>query len=122
MKCVTYANGIANDSTLQVGALFATKLGPGKPSCLTQPNKKTSPTSGVANAVDQGNTVVAPLFTLSRVDRKSKISLASLRGKVVVLNSLARDRRRAYARRGPGRVASAGSRSWRQSRIVFSFR
>lgn len=34
VKCVTYANGIANDSTALVRLVFATKLGAGKPSCL----------------------------------------------------------------------------------------
>jgi cytochrome c biogenesis protein CcmG, thiol:disulfide interchange protein DsbE len=45
-------------------------------------------TSGgkVARDVDQGKTVVAPAWTRSRVDTTGELSLASLRGKVVVLN------------------------------------
>ena len=34
VKCVTYANGIATDSTEAVRLLFANKLGPGRPPCL----------------------------------------------------------------------------------------
>lgn len=34
MRCVTYANGIANDATAAVRLVFSTTLGPGKPPCL----------------------------------------------------------------------------------------
>jgi cytochrome c biogenesis protein CcmG/thiol:disulfide interchange protein DsbE len=45
------------------------------------------PTAGrVARDVDNGKTVVAPPFTRPRVDTEGTLSLASLRGKVVVLN------------------------------------
>jgi len=40
----------------------------------------------VAREVDKGKIVVAPLFTRKRVDKGGSLSLASLRGKVVVLN------------------------------------
>ncbi len=40
----------------------------------------------VARAVDKGEIVVAPPFTRHRVDTNGTLSLASLRGKVVVLN------------------------------------
>jgi cytochrome c biogenesis protein CcmG/thiol:disulfide interchange protein DsbE len=40
----------------------------------------------VAREVDQGKPIAAPLFTRPRVDTKGTLSLASLRGKVVVLN------------------------------------
>jgi cytochrome c biogenesis protein CcmG/thiol:disulfide interchange protein DsbE len=40
----------------------------------------------VAHAVDQGKVVIAPMWTRSRVDADGSLSLASLRGKVVVLN------------------------------------
>jgi cytochrome c biogenesis protein CcmG/thiol:disulfide interchange protein DsbE len=40
----------------------------------------------VAREVDKGEIVTAPLFTRDRVDSNGKLSLASLRGKVVVLN------------------------------------
>jgi len=42
--------------------------------------------SKVARDVDRGQVVGAPAFDLSRVDTSGKLSLASLRGKVVVLN------------------------------------
>jgi len=42
--------------------------------------------SKVAREVDKGEVVAAPPFTRSRVDTSGKLSLASLRGKVVVLN------------------------------------
>jgi cytochrome c biogenesis protein CcmG/thiol:disulfide interchange protein DsbE len=41
---------------------------------------------GISRDVDEGKTVVAPLWTRPRVDTKGTLSLASLRGKVVVLN------------------------------------
>lgn len=40
----------------------------------------------VAADVDKGEIVTAPLFTRDRVDTSGKLSLVSLRGKVVVLN------------------------------------
>jgi cytochrome c biogenesis protein CcmG/thiol:disulfide interchange protein DsbE len=40
----------------------------------------------VARDVDKGEIVPAPLFTRDRVDTSGKLSLSSLRGKVVVLN------------------------------------
>ena len=45
----------------------------------------------VAHAVDKGKIVPAPAFTLPRVDGGGHLSLASLRGKVVVLNFWASD-------------------------------
>jgi cytochrome c biogenesis protein CcmG/thiol:disulfide interchange protein DsbE len=42
--------------------------------------------SQVASEVDNGNVVQAPLWTRNRVDTTGTMSLASLRGKVVVLN------------------------------------
>jgi cytochrome c biogenesis protein CcmG, thiol:disulfide interchange protein DsbE len=42
--------------------------------------------SKVATEVASDNIVTAPLFTRARVDTSGKLSLASLRGKVVVLN------------------------------------
>jgi cytochrome c biogenesis protein CcmG/thiol:disulfide interchange protein DsbE len=41
---------------------------------------------GVASQLAQGKRPAAPHFDLSRLDRAGKLSLASLRGKVVVLN------------------------------------
>jgi cytochrome c biogenesis protein CcmG/thiol:disulfide interchange protein DsbE len=45
----------------------------------------------VAREVDKGKIVTAPVFSLSRVSGEGKISLAALRGKVVVLNFWASD-------------------------------
>ena len=45
----------------------------------------------VAREVDKGQTVKAPAFNLPRVGADGKLSLASLRGKVVVLNFWASD-------------------------------
>ncbi len=42
--------------------------------------------SGAASRVAEGERVVAPEFTLARLDEKGELSLRSLRGKVVVLN------------------------------------
>jgi cytochrome c biogenesis protein CcmG, thiol:disulfide interchange protein DsbE len=42
--------------------------------------------AGAAGQLAQGKTPPAPHFTLSRLDTSGKLSLASLRGKVVVLN------------------------------------
>jgi cytochrome c biogenesis protein CcmG/thiol:disulfide interchange protein DsbE len=42
--------------------------------------------SQVAVDVNEGKSVVAPAFVANRVDTSGKLSLASLRGKVVVLN------------------------------------
>ena len=41
---------------------------------------------GVAPKVDSGKVVPAPDFTLSRLDKRGRLQLASLRGKAVVLN------------------------------------
>jgi cytochrome c biogenesis protein CcmG, thiol:disulfide interchange protein DsbE len=41
---------------------------------------------GVAVAVDKGETVLAPKLDLPRLDAPGRLSLASLRGKVVVVN------------------------------------
>jgi cytochrome c biogenesis protein CcmG/thiol:disulfide interchange protein DsbE len=41
---------------------------------------------GVASQLEKGKRPAAPHFDLSRLDRTGKLSLASLRGKVVVLN------------------------------------
>ena len=47
--------------------------------------------SKVAREVDKGKIVPAPAFSLPRVTGEGKLSLASLRGKVVVLNFWASD-------------------------------
>jgi cytochrome c biogenesis protein CcmG/thiol:disulfide interchange protein DsbE len=43
-------------------------------------------TGGAAAQLDRGETPVAPLFVLERLDREGTLSLADLRGKAVVLN------------------------------------
>ena len=70
----------------------------------------------VAHAVDNGNVVVAPPWTRKRVDAKGTLSLASLRGKVVVLNFW-----QSYCapctREAPAIAAAA--RHWRGKDVVF---
>ena len=48
--------------------------------------KIVSDNGGAASALKKGEHPLAPGFTLPRLDRQGKLSLASLRGKVVVLN------------------------------------
>lgn len=45
--------------------------------------------SGVANSLREGKRVAAPEFTLARIDAAGELSLASLRGKAVVINFFA---------------------------------
>jgi len=45
-----------------------------------------SPGGDLAAAADRGDRPRAPVFTLPRLDRSGKLSLASLRGKAVVVN------------------------------------
>jgi len=51
----------------------------------------THQNTATAKAVAKGKIVPAPAFTLARLDGKGKVSLASLRGKAVVLNFWASD-------------------------------
>ena len=46
----------------------------------------TDSSSGVGKALDAGNSVPAPDFTLPRLDVEGELQLSSLRGKAVVLN------------------------------------
>ena len=70
----------------------------------------------VAHAVDKGEIVVAPPFTRHRVDTTGKLSLASLRGKVVVLNFW-----QSYCApcTREARTLAEGSRRWADKDVVF---
>jgi cytochrome c biogenesis protein CcmG/thiol:disulfide interchange protein DsbE len=70
----------------------------------------------VAREVDRGQIVNAPLFTRSRVDTTGSLSLASLRGKVVVLNFW-----QSYCApcTREARTLADGSRRWAGKNVVF---
>ena len=70
----------------------------------------------VAAAVDKGEIVVAPPFTRHRVDTTGTLSLASLRGKVVVLNFW-----QSYCApcTREARTLADGSRRWAGKDVVF---
>ena len=70
----------------------------------------------VAHAVDKGEIVAAPLFTRHRVDTSGTLSLASLRGKVVVLNFW-----QSYCApcTREARTLAEGSRRWADKDVVF---
>jgi cytochrome c biogenesis protein CcmG, thiol:disulfide interchange protein DsbE len=70
----------------------------------------------VARDVDKGEIVQAPLFTRDRVDTSGKLSLASLRGKVVVLNFW-----QSYCApcTHEARTLADGARRWSGKEVVF---
>ena len=70
----------------------------------------------VAREVDQGKIVKAPLFTRRRVDTTGSLSLASLRGKVVVLNFW-----QSYCApcTREARTLAEGSKRWEGKDVVF---
>jgi len=70
----------------------------------------------VAREVDKGEVVKAPLFTRSRVDTSGHLSLASLRGKVVVLNFW-----QSYCApcTREARTLAEGARRWSGKDVVF---
>src|SRR5207248_7920214 len=72
--------------------------------------------SKIPSEVASNNIVPAPLFTRSRVDTSGKLSLASLRGKVVVLNFW-----QSYCApcTGEAPVLAASYRQWRGKGVVF---
>jgi cytochrome c biogenesis protein CcmG/thiol:disulfide interchange protein DsbE len=70
----------------------------------------------VASEVDKGQTVPAPAFSLPRVDGGGRISLASLRGKVVVLNFWASDCVPCKDEQGELNAAAA---KWSSKGVVF---
>jgi cytochrome c biogenesis protein CcmG, thiol:disulfide interchange protein DsbE len=70
----------------------------------------------VAREVDKGQTVPAPAFSLPRVGGSGHISLASLRGKVVVLNFWASDCIPCKQEQGELNAAAA---KWADKGVVF---
>jgi cytochrome c biogenesis protein CcmG/thiol:disulfide interchange protein DsbE len=70
----------------------------------------------IAREVDKGEIVPAPLFTRDRVDTNGKLSLVSLRGKVVVLNFW-----QSYCApcTHEARTLADGSRRWAGKDVVF---
>jgi cytochrome c biogenesis protein CcmG, thiol:disulfide interchange protein DsbE len=70
----------------------------------------------VARQVDQGKIVAAPAFTMSQVEGTGKVSLASLRGKVVVLNFWASD---CVPCKQEQRMLNRAAREWAGKGVVF---
>ena len=73
---------------------------------------------GVAQKVDQGRKVPAPKLDLPRLDADGRLSLASLRGKVVVVNFWQSS---CYPCKLEARDVAAASRAWNAKRrdVVF---
>jgi cytochrome c biogenesis protein CcmG, thiol:disulfide interchange protein DsbE len=71
---------------------------------------------GVAVKVDKGKAVVAPDLDLPRLDGNGKLSLASLRGKVVVVNFWQSS---CYPCKLEARDVAAASRAWAGKDVVF---
>jgi cytochrome c biogenesis protein CcmG/thiol:disulfide interchange protein DsbE len=72
--------------------------------------------SGVAQKVDKGKIVVAPKLNLPRLDGKGKLSLASLRGKVVVVNFWQSD---CVPCKQEAKTLDAAARAWSKQNVVF---
>ncbi len=70
----------------------------------------------VAREVDRGQIVRAPSFSMSLVDGPGKVSLASLRGKVVVLNFWASD---CVPCKQEQKMLNAAARHWSKKGVVF---
>jgi cytochrome c biogenesis protein CcmG/thiol:disulfide interchange protein DsbE len=70
----------------------------------------------VAREVDAGKTILAPVFTRPRIDAAGTLSLASLHGKVVVLNFW-----QSYCQpcQTEARTLAASSRQWSGKDVVF---
>jgi cytochrome c biogenesis protein CcmG, thiol:disulfide interchange protein DsbE len=70
----------------------------------------------IAREVDKGRIVVAPVFSLPHVNKPGKVSLASLRGKVVVLNFWASDCVPCMQEQA---MLNAAARRWAGKGVVF---
>ena len=70
----------------------------------------------VAREVDRGQIVPAPSFSMSLVDGPGKVSLTSLRGKVVVLNFWASD---CIPCKQEQKMLNAAARHWSKKGVVF---
>ena len=75
-----------------------------------------NPTSPVQRAEQDRQIIAAPLFTKNRVDTSGTLSLASLRGKVVVINFW-----QSYCApcTHEARILAEGSRRWADKDVVF---
>src|SRR5436189_6197169 len=71
---------------------------------------------GISKEVNAGKTVPAPSFNRPRLDTDGKLSLASLRGKVVVLNVWASW---CIPCKGEAPVLEEGSKRWAKKGVVF---
>jgi thiol-disulfide isomerase/thioredoxin len=74
---------------------------------------------GVAASVDKGKAVPAPVLDLPRLTGPGNLSLASLRGKIVVVNfwqstcyPCKLERARSLQPRAPGRTRASSSSAW----------
>jgi cytochrome c biogenesis protein CcmG/thiol:disulfide interchange protein DsbE len=72
--------------------------------------------SGVAQKVDKGKIVPAPKLDLPRLNGKGRLSLASLRGKVVVVNFWQSD---CLPCKQEAKTLDAASRAWSSKGVVF---
>jgi cytochrome c biogenesis protein CcmG/thiol:disulfide interchange protein DsbE len=70
----------------------------------------------IAREVDSGKIVAAPTFSMSRVEGGGKVSLASLRGKVVVVNFWASD---CIPCKQEQKMLNAAARHWSGKGVVF---
>jgi thiol-disulfide isomerase/thioredoxin len=70
----------------------------------------------VAREVDRGQIVPAPAFSMSRVEGAGKVSLASLRGKVVVVNFWASD---CVPCKDEQKMLNAAAQHWSKRGVVF---
>jgi thiol-disulfide isomerase/thioredoxin len=71
---------------------------------------------GVAVAVDKGETVLAPKLDLPRLDAPGRLSLASLRGKVIVVNFWQSS---CVPCKQEAKALAAASAHWRARDVVF---
>jgi cytochrome c biogenesis protein CcmG, thiol:disulfide interchange protein DsbE len=72
--------------------------------------------SGVAQKVDQGKTVPAPKLDLPRLNGPGQLSLASLRGKVVVVNFWQSD---CVPCKQEAKTLDAAAKAWSSKGVVF---